>query len=185
MIAHPLPKPRVRPIGPAAYRVNFGTGSATIRHCMEGRDRTWSYEVGDNVPLQAYSAEQALAASWMACIEAPAPLAMTRETIAALISGAQDATACAKLMRRLLKLRTGIAWSVTGGRGTARSWLRIHVPKARKVNSNGQPTDEDWGYMSSRDRALLGAILGELPHQSPATKRRPTSWSRNRVGTDR
>ena len=162
---HPLSKPRVRPTGPNSYDVDFGSGKKASIFKSSFGQQDWIYETPDLPQRPAYSQEAALAAAWMGCIEAPEPVAMTPEEIAPLISEAEgNATTCAKLMRRLLKLRTGIAWSVTGGRGTARSWLNIHVPKARRVGSDGQPTGKSWGYMGARDRALLGVILGELPH---------------------
>jgi hypothetical protein len=101
----------------------------------------------------------------MRCIEAPAPVKIERDKLAAMIREAEDnVTKAAKLLKRLLKLRTGISWSVTGKRGTARSWLKIDAPRARLVDSEGIPTDKSWGYMDARDRALLGVILGRLPH---------------------
>ncbi len=157
------PKPRVRPIGPHAFKVDFGTGTAEIRKSPDTDD--WWYETPDHPARHVWGPAEALALAWSECMTAPAPLAIKRNELTALISSAKDdTTACAKLMRRLLKLRTGIAWSVTCGRGTSGCWLRIHVPKARKVDSDGQPTSEDWGYMGTRDRALLGVILGEVPH---------------------
>lgn len=54
-------------------------------------------------------------------------------------------------IRAALRRRSGRAWSVTGGRGTAWGWIRISSPPARRV---------DYGYMSDADRAELGALLG-------------------------
>lgn len=38
-----------------------------------------------------------------------------------------------KLIREALKKRSGKAWSVTGGRGTAWGWITIQAPPARRV----------------------------------------------------
>jgi len=60
-------------------------------------------------------------------------------------------------IRSALRRRTGRAWSVTGGRGTAWGWIRIHATPARRVG---------YGYLSDEDRAELGRALGlEKAHQ--------------------
>lgn len=54
-------------------------------------------------------------------------------------------------IKAALKRRSGKAWSVTGGRGTAYGWITIHVaPKSRN----------EYGYMSDADRAELAQLLG-------------------------
>lgn len=57
-----------------------------------------------------------------------------------------------KQMRAALKRRSGKAWSVTGGRGTAWGWITITAPPARR---------EQFGYMSEADRTELGELLGK------------------------
>ena len=86
-----------------------------------------------------------------------------------------DRDAAIKTIRAALKRRSGKAWSVTGGRGTAWGWIEIDAPPARRTWSNrlkaGAVTDrpEDYeeydtgepGRMTSpTDRAELGALLG-------------------------
>lgn len=54
-------------------------------------------------------------------------------------------------LRRVLRARSGRAWSVSGGRGTAWGWITIQSPPARRVG---------WGYMPDDDRAELARLLG-------------------------
>lgn len=163
--ANPPDKPRFAPDGPAAYRVTFPNGkTARLYQVANGRDpQDWWWETPEHTGRPTWGADEALAQAWTAVSEAPAPVAIDRAELAAMISGAErGATSAAKLMRRLLKLRTGRAWSVTIGRGTAYSWLHIHAPPSRRVARDGSP-DRD-GYMSAADRAMLGSILGQCPH---------------------
>jgi len=44
-------------------------------------------------------------------------------------------------IRRALQLRTGRAWSVTGGKGTAWGWIRITAPDRRRVDGEVTPAD--------------------------------------------
>jgi hypothetical protein len=62
-----------------------------------------------------------------------------------------DRDATIKTIRSNLKRRTGRAWSVTGGRGTAWGWIEIQATPARRVAH---------GYTSEADRATLAAALG-------------------------
>lgn len=57
-----------------------------------------------------------------------------------------------RAIRAALRRRTGRAWSVTGGRGTAWGWITVTSPPARRV----QP----FGYMTDADRRELGEALG-------------------------
>lgn len=54
-------------------------------------------------------------------------------------------------IRKALKARSGRAWSVTGGRGTAWGWITITAPPARRIKFEG---------MTDGDRAELAALLG-------------------------
>lgn len=80
-----------------------------------------------------------------------------------------------KRIRTALKRRSGKAWSVTGGRGTAWGWITIDAPPARCTFSHrlkaGAVTDrpEDYeeydtgqpgGMMGPADRDELGKLLG-------------------------
>ncbi|HET9189822.1 MAG TPA: hypothetical protein VFN69_04540 [Rudaea sp.] len=56
-------------------------------------------------------------------------------------------------IRTALRKRSGKAWSVTGGRGTAYGWITISAPPARRV----QPFD----YLSEADGAELAQLLGK------------------------
>jgi len=55
-----------------------------------------------------------------------------------------------KVLKHNLKIRSGLTWSVTHGRGTAYGWIQIVAPKARLVHD----------FMSKEDQELLGALLG-------------------------
>lgn len=81
-------------------------------------------------------------------------------------------------IRAALKRRTGKAWSVTGGTGTAWGWITVDAPPRRRTwqtrplphNSGGNlPGKEDWeeydsgqpgGYTSPAERAELAKALG-------------------------
>lgn len=80
-----------------------------------------------------------------------------------------------KRIRAALRRRSGKAWSVTGGRGTAWGWIRIDVPPKRRtwhfrntcrVEGSGSPIMEEYedasweGSMSPAERAELTALLG-------------------------
>src|SRR4051812_30794614 len=54
-------------------------------------------------------------------------------------------------IRRALKARSGVAWSVKGGRGTAWGWIRISAPPARC---------NDFGSMNADDADRLAQLFG-------------------------
>jgi hypothetical protein len=61
-----------------------------------------------------------------------------------------------RIIRAALRERTGRAWSVKGGRGTAWGWITIDAPPARKDGYTTNPAD----------LSLLGLALGlEKIHQ--------------------
>lgn len=64
-----------------------------------------------------------------------------------------DRSEVAKRIRQALKRRTGLAWSVTGGRGTAWGWLEIEAAKSRRIMHDDNP---------KYDRFALGQ-QSELP----------------------
>lgn len=60
-------------------------------------------------------------------------------------------------IKAALKRRSGKAWSVRGGQGTAWGWITIMAQPKRLV---------EFGYMSDADRAELATLLGlESVHQ--------------------
>ena len=78
-------------------------------------------------------------------------------------------------IRKALKARSGRAWSVTGGTGTAWGWIKIealprfrtwgHRLKAGAITQNPEDyepydTGEPGRNMSPADRAELGKLLG-------------------------
>lgn len=87
-----------------------------------------------------------------------------------------DRNATIKAIRKALKARSGKAWSVTGGSGTAWGWLRIDAPPARRTWQNrctgqtdlrGFPVVEEYedasqsfGHAGPADRAELAELLG-------------------------
>ena len=79
-----------------------------------------------------------------------------------------------KIIKAALQKRSGKAWSVTGGKGTAYGWIRIQSPPKRqtvkcRLKSDAvldRPEDyEDYdsgqpgGYMTPEDRVELGRLL--------------------------
>lgn len=97
-----------------------------------------------------------------------------------MADNSRDTTIAA--IRAALKRRSGRAWSVTGGRGTAWGWIKIdapparctwrHVEKADYVETPGEPwrdrfddvdTGRPGGHMSPTDAADLAALLGLEP----------------------
>ena len=81
-------------------------------------------------------------------------------------------------IKTALQKRSGKAWSVTGGRGTAYGWLTIDAPPARRTSrymvkpgaSGNSPDDyektrtdtgEPGGYITEADAAELAALLGK------------------------
>jgi len=86
-----------------------------------------------------------------------------------------DRKATIKAIKTGLQKRSGKAWSVTGGRGTAWGWLTIDAPPTRRtchaVLKSGAVTDypEDYeekdtgepgGCMTIADREELAGLLG-------------------------
>lgn len=86
-------------------------------------------------------------------------------------------------IRRALKARSGKAWSVTGGRGTAYGWLKIDAPPRRctwhflttgqrdesgyDVYDEVSDPEKPFGHMGPAERAELGQLLGlsDVHHQ--------------------
>lgn len=84
-------------------------------------------------------------------LPAPDPSALTDEQFAEIQRLARlDRNSVIKAIRAALKARSGKAWSVTGGTGTAYGWISISAPPARRV---------DYG-LSPEDAAELASLLG-------------------------
>ncbi len=68
-------------------------------------------------------------------------------------------------IRSALKRRSGKAWSVKGGRGTAYGWLRIDAPPARRAFEwdGVTSTTAEFPYPSLADRQELADLLGLGP----------------------
>ena len=63
-----------------------------------------------------------------------------------------DRDTAIKAIRTALRRRSGKAWSVRGGRGTAWGWITISSPPARSADR--------WGTMTDAEAAELGELLG-------------------------
>lgn len=80
-------------------------------------------------------------------------------------------------IKTALERRSGIKWSVKGGRGTSWGWIDIDAPPARRTWQNRLKPDAspaqlpedyeefdtgipDGGHASPADRKLLGELLG-------------------------
>jgi hypothetical protein len=77
-------------------------------------------------------------------------------------------------IREALKRRSGKAWSVTGGRGTAWGWIKVDAPPARQTwrwvlpdgqadvsaNYRERDTGRQGGHTSPDERAELARLLG-------------------------
>lgn len=81
-----------------------------------------------------------------------------------------------KRIKTALQRRSGKAWSVTGGRGTAYGWITIDAPPARRTAhavlkpgaTMTRPEDymtidtgEPGGHITLKDRIELARLLGE------------------------
>jgi hypothetical protein len=69
---------------------------------------------------------------------------------AEVVEAAKDRNTTIAAIRDALRRRTGRAWSVTGGRGTAWGWITVSSPPARRVG---------YGYLSDEDATALAAAL--------------------------
>ncbi len=107
-----------------------------------------------------------------------APKSLTAAQIAKVneIVENSDRNNVIKVIKDALKARTGVTWSVTGGRGTAYGWIRIDAPKARRCRTtrlkegatNTNPESYEWyedpsitdRSMTLADNAKLAKALG-------------------------
>jgi hypothetical protein len=80
-----------------------------------------------------------------------------------------ERTEVTKRIKNALKQRSGLDWSVTGGKGTAWGWLKIDAPKSRlvcdckatsKAEYQAGCTHDYACYVSREDQAILRELLG-------------------------
>lgn len=150
-------KPRVRQTGPTCWLVTVGSRTAVFGQTTTGE---WYYAAS---PLScgtvAHDCLEALTqAIFLATPEPPAVIGHDLEE--SIEQACHERNDTNKLLRRILKLRTGLTWSVSGGRGTAFGWISIEVPRARRVDSKGALTQDPHGYLAPADRALIARVLG-------------------------
>lgn len=74
----------------------------------------------------------------------------TNQSTPTVDAGLDRAETIARI-RRALRQRSGLAWSVTGDRGTAWAWITIHVPPARR---------DEYDAMCRLDQARLARLMG-------------------------
>jgi len=164
-------KPKLRPLADGCILATFACGAtATIRPEPSRYGSGTAYSVDEIIYAQQYATlEQALRAAALELGKlrlAPLTidLSVLREMAASVEHSGDDAC---KILRRLLRERTGRDWSVTRGRGTASSWLRIHAPPKRRG---------EFDYLTIEDQILLSAALGTHVH-TQGESMRPCSGS--------
>jgi hypothetical protein len=65
-----------------------------------------------------------------------------------------DRNAAIARIRDALRAKTGLRWSVTGGRGSDFGWLTVQAPPARR---------DELGYTNAEDRIAIAKAFG-LPN---------------------
>jgi hypothetical protein len=157
-------KPKIRPLGDGATTiVTLPCGAqGTIRLCGDDVGSGWHYtvdgmfefgrlrefhEISNAIEAFAHEKSRLRLAPLMVLAAAMRPLAIE--------AGPVDGFC--KIVRRLLRERTGRDWSVTRGRGTAASWMTIHAPPKRRDPKFSS-------YMRIDDQILLSAALGYWVH---------------------
>lgn len=150
-------KPRILPLADGAFRVTFPNGRTATLLQAHGGMVGWSVQGEDGLAGEAWGFAHALRAAWTSCASAPEATKLSAAEVQVLADAAEGCTAAAtKALKKVLKLRTGFAWSVRSGRGTSGSWITISSLGSRQVN----------GTMSTRDAVTLSTILGESAHDS-------------------
>jgi hypothetical protein len=103
----------------------------------------------------------------------------THATINQILFGSGNRSAVIKFIKTQLQTRSGKAWSVTGGKGSAYGWLTVDAPPARRTFRNipapgneiaQSPGSENWieiddtsaefGHTGPADRTELANLLG-------------------------
>lgn len=150
-------KPRVRPMADGTFLVTLTCGTTSMICQVPAQYGSGTEYTVDGVSwcgeLQRFSSfEDAVRAAGRRSKLELEPIPSTAEqwrTLAAEVD--RDVDAACKVLRKLLRERTGRDWSVTRGRGTAYCWIRIHAPPKRRCK---------FGYLSIEDQILLSAALG-------------------------
>lgn len=91
-------------------------------------------------------------------------------------------------IKAALKARSGKAWSVTGGKGTAYGWLHISAPPARcRFTWDGlEPAQGETGHCPSlAERLELGKLLGRTEPIHPQGESVAASHAHYREYIDR
>jgi hypothetical protein len=102
----------------------------------------------------------------------------TTTEIESILAQGLNRSAIIAFIKRNLKVRSGITWSVTGGKGTAYGWLTIDAVPARRTFRNiPAPGNEiarnpgkenwievedpsyEWGHTGPADRQKLATLL--------------------------
>lgn len=127
--------------------------------------------------------------------EPAAPKSLTAAQIANVkeIVENGDRNSVIKVIKDALKKRTGVTWSVTGGRGTAYGWIRIDAPPARRCRTtrlkegatNTNPESWEWyedpsitdRSMTLADNAKLSKALGIEGSIHCQGESIPSDWS--------
>lgn len=159
-------KPKVRPIGDGSFLVTLVCGATgTITkvtndrgadvYLVDGEYRFGRREEYDSLEL-AIRVVTKRSRLELAPVCAPVPDADCYWHSLAT-SCDRDVEACVKLLRKLLRERTGREWSVTQKRGTSCGWLQIDAPPRRLVGP--------FRYLSFEDQILLSAALGHRVHE--------------------
>lgn len=152
-------KPRLCPRGDGSILVTLPCGTTrTIRTSTDCYGKTCytidgEYRFGK--PEEFCVLRSALTHCVRACTLVLAPIEVSDPLALAKQADRSAADTC-KIVRELLQARTGRTWSVTPGRGTGSSWIRISAPPKRRG---------EFGYLSIEDQILLHAALGESDPQ--------------------
>jgi len=176
-----LMKPRIRVLERRRWVVDFGfdpkspdgdpiARGASIR-------QVWDLSAGDWTPDFRWDAfidgehvgggerasmAEAFVSAWAAVVPVPKPLELPTVELQALAERAErgDAKDAAKILRELLRKRTGLAWSVTAGRGRDRFRVFVSAPSGRCLPD---------GSLRAEHRVLLAAIFASRPSRDGFT----------------
>lgn len=149
-------KPKVRPLPDDALLVTLPCGATkTIRKTGNAYAIEGEFNLGR--PVTFADLRHAIEHCARATEVRFAPLDLSIEQVRALATEAEESRdAACKILRDLLRRRTGRDWSVKGSRGTAYSWISISAPPRRRG---------EFGSMGVEDQIVLFAALGEWAHQ--------------------